>query len=411
MLDYGADPNFKDLLDRAPVYWAAKNGYGGVAETLKRQGAECNSQLRLAVLRKQVPVIKTLLKMADVDPNWEDKRGLSSVCWAAISGDRDVMEAPLESGKADTEFKATPLRVTPLGLAASYGENDVIGPLLTKSQGRPGANVNWVDEMDSTPLMLAAVRGHTDVVKGILESGEANIGHENLLKRTALLDTAMAGNEVVFRLLLKPEKNLNRPDAFGRSTIFHAIRGGSRQIIDALLSVPELDIWTPDFYGSTCLSIAARFGDNSTIMTLLSRGNNNPSQLRNIKTDLLCRRGNFGRSPMTWAIRNGHSSTRDYLLDEHKQRKLKHLTGGDESEPLRTPSPNRPAKAQPWPYSFCDVCFFNVGPRESYYTCDLCFGTKNRFVCCLECWDFLRPRPTCRNSRHKLYLRTRKEEE
>ncbi|EAQ86628.1 hypothetical protein CHGG_07881 [Chaetomium globosum CBS 148.51] len=104
--DYGADPNFKDLLDRAPAWWAAKNRYGGVVETLKRRGAECNSQLRLAVLRKEIPAIKTLLEMEDVDLNWENERGISHVCSAAASGDRDVMEALLEDERTDTESKA-----------------------------------------------------------------------------------------------------------------------------------------------------------------------------------------------------------------------------------------------------------------------------------------------------------------
>ncbi|KAH6640797.1 ankyrin repeat-containing domain protein [Chaetomium tenue] len=122
LLDYGADPNFKDLLDRAPVWWAAKNRYGGVVETLKRQGAECNSQLRLAVLREEIPAIKTLLEMEDVDLNWENERGMSHVCHAAVRGDRDVIEALLEDERTDTESKTTRFRLTPLGVAALFGK-------------------------------------------------------------------------------------------------------------------------------------------------------------------------------------------------------------------------------------------------------------------------------------------------
>ncbi|KAK5625582.1 hypothetical protein RRF57_001298 [Xylaria bambusicola] len=399
LLDYKADPNFKDASGRAAVFWAAKSGHEGIIETLKEQGADCNSQLRLAVLRKQVPAIRRLIQKGEADPNWEDERGLSPVGWAAVVGDKDVMEALLESGRADTESKATKYRFTPLVLAAQYGENDVIEPLINKGK----ANVNWVDETTSTPLMWAANRSHNDVVKSILASGKADLGHTNKIGRTALMETAMAGNEEAFSLLMQQEKNVNRTDAFGRSAIFHAIRGGNRRIIDTLLSRPELDIWTPDFYGATCLSIAARFGDNSTIRELLGRGNNNHKNLLSKMIKLLSHRDNFGRSPIAWAVIKGHSSTGNRLVEQYNMLRLS--TGRDELILPQMLSSTITTGPQVWPQSFCDVCFFNISDSESYYTCGLCFMAIGYFVCCQECWTTLKPQPKCKGPRHKLYLR------
>ncbi|TGO16297.1 hypothetical protein BPAE_0505g00020 [Botrytis paeoniae] len=391
LLDYGADPNFDDLSKRTAVFWAAKNQHMVIIKMLKEYGAECNSQLELAVLRGQVSVVQNLITNGDADPNWENKIGLSPICWAAMVGNKDVMDALLENDRTDTESKTPELRLTPLGLAAAFGRDDVVEPLIIKGR----ANVNWVDETFSTPLSWAVYLGHNNVVKSILASGKADLSHTDDIGRTALMISAMMGDEAAFGALLQQDKNVNRTDAFGRSAIFSAIRGGNRQIIDALLSCPRLDISTADFYGATCLSIAARFGDNITIQELLRRSNT--------KKSFLSHQDNFGKSPLDWAILKGHSSTKRVLLGTYDVLGLS--TRGAKLVLPRILSSKIAKGPQAWPHPFCDVCYFNVEKTELYYTCGLCFKSTSSFVCCQNCWTTLQPRPKCKGPRHKLYLR------
>ncbi|KAL4820606.1 ankyrin repeat-containing domain protein [Aspergillus spinulosporus] len=74
-----------------------------------------------------------------------------------------------------------------------------------------GCNINWPDHMDSTPLLLAAERGHLDIVSFLLERG-AQTDHTDSEGRTALFWASKGGHVSVVRVLAAQGADLDKAD-------------------------------------------------------------------------------------------------------------------------------------------------------------------------------------------------------
>ncbi|KAM7223603.1 Ankyrin repeat-containing domain protein [Rhypophila decipiens] len=394
LVDHDADPEFEDALHRTPLFWAAKRGDQTGIQILKNRGAKPDSQLRTAVFISETTAVKSLLDFASADPNYIDELGVSVLAYAAVVGERSVMEILLEDPQIDVDVRVTELRITVLGIAAFYGEKVAVKALLQKN-----ANPNIPDVWNITPLNWAARNGFGGIIELFLGSERVNLFVKACTGETALMAAAGTVSEATFKLMMQRDKNLNRLDYFDRSAIFHAVRTRNRPVINLLLSEPSVEAAAVDFYGSTLISVAARFGDNETISKLMQRHSSEMARAQ------LTMRDNFGRSPITWAASTGHSMTKKVLLGYYKALEL--LPGGDAFTPVTFMERSAPRGPQPPGSAFCDVCLFNIGDFEPYYTCRKCFA--GTYVCCCACWVTLRPRPVCPKKTHVMVLREKVE--
>ena len=98
---------------------------------------------------------------------------------------------------------------TLLLLAAEKGHIEVVNLLLSQ----PGIEINAVDKIGWTPLLLAAIEGHTEVVQLLLAQPGIKVNVANSLGHTPLKEAIKKRHtEIIKLLLLQPGINLNGID-------------------------------------------------------------------------------------------------------------------------------------------------------------------------------------------------------
>ena len=226
-------------------------------------GAGGDSPLTKAVKANDVAAVRTLVK-SRADVNLRSGDGSTPLLWAAYNSDLEIARLLIAAGaKVDTpnNFGVTPLLAasrtgdaammaallkagadparglpageTPLAAAARAGSVPAVKLLLERT-----VDLNAADTVQkTTPLMWAAVEGHTDVVDLLLKAGADpnRQGHiTSLTDRTinsdhptggftALMFAARQGNEATVRRLAAGKANLNLKNGDGASAMMIAI--------------------------------------------------------------------------------------------------------------------------------------------------------------------------------------------
>jgi ankyrin repeat protein len=159
--------------------------------------ADRRTPLRLAVMNRQLPIVRALLS-AKAEVNTADARGETPLMSAAQLGDARLITMLLSAGAdANAVTLGANSGITALHLAARNGHAEVAQLLI---QGE--ASVDAATQQGKTPLMLAAWQGHAEVVEVLIEKG-ANV-------KTAV-------------------------DREGQSPLMHAAHGGDLSIVNTLL--------------------------------------------------------------------------------------------------------------------------------------------------------------------------------
>lgn len=161
--------------------------------------------------------------------------------------------------------------------------------------------VNLENSKGMTPLMSAAMRGHSSAVEVLLKSPDLDINKQNGSGQTALIYAAHHGHVEVVRMLLRHpaidekiadnqgktaydwavEKDhdevrqiLSLEASFGRysiiaSRMFRAVMAGDESTLKLCLKYPHLYVNQSDAEGWTPLHRACKDGHVSTVATLL----------------------------------------------------------------------------------------------------------------------------------------------
>ena len=122
--------------------------------------------------------------------------------------------------------------LSPLHEAALRGHNNVVKVLIEK-----GANPNKADQWGMTPLWKAVVCNHANVVKLLLEKG-ANPNDANEDGLTPLHYASYAGHKYVVKALLEAGANQTMTDSYGRTPAELALLGGHTDVV--LLLSPKV---------------------------------------------------------------------------------------------------------------------------------------------------------------------------
>jgi hypothetical protein len=120
---------------------------------------------------------------------------------------------------------------------------------------RYGALVNDTDEYGTTPLILAAIRGHERIVKLLLDGG-ADPNHENDDHVSAMIGAAANCNDPVVTLLLRRGANPNVKSQTRQTPLMRAAENGCAVVVRELLKVKGIDLRATDDSGHTALDYA-----------------------------------------------------------------------------------------------------------------------------------------------------------
>jgi hypothetical protein len=188
-------------------------------------------------------------------------RGATALHLAAYAGLYDVVQALSKKGNVGEEFN---VEYTPLALAVVGGHTDVVR-LLLENGANPSVRhpANW-----GNPMCNAAVRGFNDIIILLHKAGiDINMGAGSS-NRTPLMHAAEYGREHTVELLLELGAD-TEAESHGWKALTYAVRGGHEGIVRLLLTRGTL-INTDD--RSKLSQLAVSSGNKPIIELLLQRG-------------------------------------------------------------------------------------------------------------------------------------------
>jgi ankyrin repeat protein len=162
---------------------------------------------------------------------------------------------------------------------------------------REGANSQVTTNEGWTPLLLAATKGHGQVVELFLAQDGIYPDSDGRLYdgRTPLSRAAENGHETVTKLLLaRADIDPDWADRFGRTPLYRAAQNGYNTVAELLLAMDGARPDCEDKFGQTPLSMASANGYRAVAELLLTNGGVN----RDAKNS-------NGRTPLSWAAGTG----------------------------------------------------------------------------------------------------------
>ena len=141
--------------------------------------------------------------------------------------------------------------------AIKNGQIEVVNQFL-----EDGIDVNLKNPREHTPLILASMGGHTEMVELFLKYEEIDVNIQSFLgKYTALILALRNGHDAIVELLLK-HKNIkvNIKDSFGQTALMEAAFYGYIEITELLLKHKGIGVNDKNDFGETALTIALARG-------------------------------------------------------------------------------------------------------------------------------------------------------
>ena len=154
----------------------------------------------------------------------------------------------------------------------------------------------------SKALMVAARKGHTEIVRLLMDTGAYDLSRDND-RWTALLHAASGGQTEVVRLLLDAGANKDVSDGSGKSALMCAASAGHFDAARVLLDAgADKDVC--DGFGMSALLLAAMNGHTEITCLLVDAGANKDRQ------DM-----QGGKTALMYAASAGHIDIARLLLD------------------------------------------------------------------------------------------------
>ncbi|KAM6956165.1 fibronectin type 3 and ankyrin repeat domains 1 protein [Aplochiton taeniatus] len=164
--------NVTDKLGFTPLMVAAQKGFSRIVHKLVEHGADVNMKngsgkdsLMLACFAGQLDIVKYLRRFV-VTWNSQDMGGCTPLHWAADGGHLPVIAYMIQDG-CELDVRDNVSYWTPLMRVSATGGNPAVASLLISA----GADVNTRDKDGKTPLMVAVLNNHEELVQLLLDSG------------------------------------------------------------------------------------------------------------------------------------------------------------------------------------------------------------------------------------------------
>jgi ankyrin repeat protein len=234
---------------------AASKGYTNEVARMINMGAEVDAEtseggtaLIFAVTHYQADVVNLLLDN-NADPNkTTSKYETPLLITIKIRSSRQLID-----NKPNKE-----LVIDSLGMA-------IIEALL-----RHGAEINFQDRYDATPLNYASIYGLTGFADMLIYYG-AEIDKKSYDGTTPLMSAIWAGYKDIADLLIHNGANLESRDSDGNTPLLIAAQNGDTLILDMLLK-NGVDLYEKNDYNWDALDISIRSGQKDAVEWLLRKG-------------------------------------------------------------------------------------------------------------------------------------------
>ena len=271
LINHGAHTGKKDGYDRTALHYASESGQLKMAELLLGKGAEIDVEdrngctpLLLAAERGHNDVSVYIINHG-ADVNKKNHRKQTALHYASMRGDLKVVELLYSKDlhcQMDVEDHS---QCTPLMLAAGKGHNDILLYLINH-----GADVSKKDVRKRTALHHASESGHLEVTELLLSKG-AEIDLEDGDHCTPLMLAAKRGHNDVSLHLINHDAHFGKKDGYDRTALHYASESGLLNVAELLLSKgAEIDV--EDSNNCTPLLLAVEGGHNDVSLYLINHG-------------------------------------------------------------------------------------------------------------------------------------------
>uniref|UniRef100_A0A8C3LXP0 Ankyrin repeat domain 27 n=1 Tax=Chrysolophus pictus TaxID=9089 RepID=A0A8C3LXP0_CHRPC len=229
-----------------PLHIAARWGYQGIIEVLLQNGANPNTQNRMketslqCALNSKVLLFIFQLDFSLMSPQHSTEtfsRG-SSVS-SLSSASTDVRQDEVKNSYKEVRLRvpASGLGVnvsnqdgfTPLHMAALHGHSDLVSLLL-----KHGASISAKNAEHAVPLHLACQKGHSQVVECLMNYN-AKQNKKDAYGNTPLIYACLNGHYETTALLLQHGASVNLSNAKGNTALHEAVIGKNEALVDLLL--------------------------------------------------------------------------------------------------------------------------------------------------------------------------------
>lgn len=294
-----------------PLFAACTGGHAKVVEVLLQAKATTNlfdtdgcTPLHIACSKGHADVVTVLL--ANRATVTITRSGWSLLAKACRDGHLAIVNVLLAHTPETARLQLINLReptngATPLYLASEIGSVDIVKVLLSA-----GAQVDQTTTDGYTPLQVACLRGHANVVPALLDHHAAVTPMTN--GWTLLAEACRRGRlSIVKALLAHDTQSVNKPVPTNAATPLYLASEfgpGSVEIVEALLGAgARADDQTSD--GSTALYVASKKGHLEVVQCLLKHG----ASVNHARTS------GHVRTPLAAAAEKGHLAIVNALLE------------------------------------------------------------------------------------------------
>ncbi|KAF5899556.1 fibronectin type 3 and ankyrin repeat domains protein 1, partial [Clarias magur] len=161
-----------DKLGNTPLMVAAQKGFSRIVHILIQHGADISMRnasgkdcLMLACFAGHLDIVKHL-RVFGATWQSQDMNGCTALHWAVDGAHVPVIDFLIEDG-CEVDAHDTVSEWTPLMRVSAISGNADVASLLIQA----GADVNTRDKDGKTPLMVAVLNNHEELVKLLLDSG------------------------------------------------------------------------------------------------------------------------------------------------------------------------------------------------------------------------------------------------
>ncbi|EGY19779.1 ankyrin-1 [Verticillium dahliae VdLs.17] len=215
-----------------------------------------NDSPQLSIKQQNIEAVKILLQKQRQCPDGEQSRRVYAL---------PSVKLLLDNHAVATINDATTEEVTPLHVACMNGHADIVRLLL-----RHGADSSRRCSTHLTAFGLAVYNGSAEIVRMFLEFGASAEGSDDDDFFPVHL-AAQAGHLDLLHLLISHGADVSARSKTGRTTLYLAAAGGEMAVVKTLIEM-GVDVNARDQFGHTALVASADIGHLETVTYLLAHG-------------------------------------------------------------------------------------------------------------------------------------------
>ena len=289
------------------------------AELLIEHGADVNAVTKIS---KTTPlhnavgsaaVVQLLLREgAFVDPRDSDDRTPLMAACNNLNSAR-VVDILIKAG-ADPMVKDKSFGATGLHYSCF---SDELAPIVIHSGRCDDLNVK--DKNGYSPLIYAAINGHSGAVSCLLQSGKVKMDQEGIKSRNAAMFAAQTGSTEALKLLIQCDASTVLRVSKQKNTALHsACRNGHLGAFKLLLETDDSNIDAVNNRNETAFDLAAEGGYTDIVAFMLKRDDVDPLHIS---------RRNY--TPLMWAASTGKQDLVEMLMAVEGTDLTNTSTGGE----------------------------------------------------------------------------------